>query len=75
MPYKLLTTWMLLGPVTALAQAGDRPTNRVLFIGIDGCRVDALKAVKPAHLQSLMAEGIFSDATNIVVREMIRPTR
>jgi predicted AlkP superfamily pyrophosphatase or phosphodiesterase len=64
--HRLLAAWLLFFSVTALAQAADRPINRVLFIGIDGCRVDALKAVKPAHLQSLIDQGSFSDATNIV---------
>ncbi len=38
----------------------------MLFIGIDGCRVDALKAAKVPHLQSLIEAGVFSDATNII---------
>jgi predicted AlkP superfamily pyrophosphatase or phosphodiesterase len=46
--------------------AADRPNNRVLLIGIDGCRTDALKAAEPPHLGQLIDQGAFSDATNIV---------
>jgi predicted AlkP superfamily pyrophosphatase or phosphodiesterase len=46
--------------------AADRPKNRILLIGIDGCRSDALKAADPPNLERLITQGAFSDATNIV---------
>jgi hypothetical protein len=38
------------------------PVKKVLIIGIDGCRPDALKAAKAPHLHALMREGAFSEA-------------
>jgi hypothetical protein len=64
--HTVIAAFLLLGCVATTAHAGERPTNRVLFVGIDGCRVDALRAAQPANLQSLIAEGSFSEATNIV---------
>jgi predicted AlkP superfamily pyrophosphatase or phosphodiesterase len=46
--------------------AADRPQNRVVLIGIDGCRTDALQAADPPNLDRLIAHGAFSGATNIV---------
>ncbi len=51
---------------TAISQAADRPAARLLIIGIDGCRVDALKTARIPHLQALIDDGAFSDATNII---------
>jgi predicted AlkP superfamily pyrophosphatase or phosphodiesterase len=48
------------------AEAADRPAGRVLFIGIDGCRRDALEAGKLPQLRSLIDGGALSVATNIV---------
>jgi predicted AlkP superfamily pyrophosphatase or phosphodiesterase len=50
----------------ASVEAADRPASRVLFIGIDGCRRDALGAAKAPNLRSLIDAGAFSDDTNIV---------
>lgn len=42
--------------------SADAPAKKkVLFIGIDGCRFDALKAANTPHLDRLMAEGCFAD--------------
>jgi predicted AlkP superfamily pyrophosphatase or phosphodiesterase len=46
--------------------AADRPNNRILLIGIDGCRTDALLAANPTNLKRLIDQGAFSDATNIL---------
>jgi predicted AlkP superfamily pyrophosphatase or phosphodiesterase len=62
----LLVFCALLLSIASLALAADRPASRVLFIGIDGCRVDALKVAKTPHLQALIEAGAFSDATNIL---------
>ena len=66
MAHKTAVACFLFFSTTVLAHAADRPSSRVLFIGIDGCRVDALKAVKPSHLQSLIDSGAFSDSANIL---------
>ena len=39
------------------------PVKKVLIIGIDGCRPDALLAAKAPHLQGQIAAGAFSDQT------------
>jgi predicted AlkP superfamily pyrophosphatase or phosphodiesterase len=41
--------------------AGDPPAKKVLIIGIDGCRPDALLAAKAPHLHDLIKNGAFSD--------------
>lgn len=40
--------------------AGSKP-GKVLIIGIDGCRPDALKAAKTPHLDRLVREGALSE--------------
>jgi predicted AlkP superfamily pyrophosphatase or phosphodiesterase len=39
----------------------QEPARKVLIIGIDGCRPDALLQAKAPHLHKLIAEGAFSD--------------
>lgn len=53
---------------TQHAQAEDSAarTRRVLFIGIDGCRFDAIEAAETPHLDQLMAEGCFDRDTQIL---------
>jgi predicted AlkP superfamily pyrophosphatase or phosphodiesterase len=48
------------------AAAADRPASRLLFIGVDGCRTDALLAAKAPNLHGLIEAGAFSAATNIL---------
>ena len=59
---RLFILTVLLGSV----QAEDRPDHRLLLIGIDGCRPDALKAAETPHLDSLIATGGYSDRTSIL---------
>lgn len=42
-------------------QAEPPPTPKLLILGIDGCRPDALLLAKTTHLAKLSAEGAFSD--------------
>ena len=42
------------------------PAGRVLFIGIDGCRFDALEKADAPNLDRLRAEGCYSDRTLIL---------
>ena len=42
------------------------PVNRLLVIGIDGCRPDALATANTPNLDALIAEGAFSDTTRIL---------
>lgn len=45
----------------ALTAAADEPlAKKVLFIGLDGTRFDALEAAKTPHLHALMKDGIHS---------------
>src|ERR1700723_2423344 len=64
--------WMVFGLAAfsvmpgALAQAAEpSPPGRVLFIGIDGCRFDALEAANAPNLDALRADGCFSRHTLI----------
>lgn len=41
-------------------------TRRVLFVGIDGCRFDALEAARTPHLDELRQDGIWSPTTHIL---------
>lgn len=56
---------LILCALIALTQALSAQTNKVLMIGIDGCRPDALVAANTPNLDALMANGTFSlDALN-----------
>lgn len=46
--------------------ADDVPTNRLLVIGIDGCRPDALAAAQTPNLDALIKAGAFTDKTQIL---------
>lgn len=48
------------------AKAPDGKPRRVLLIGIDGCRFDALQAASAPALKSLMAEGCHDADTQIL---------
>ncbi|MCC9599163.1 alkaline phosphatase family protein [Stieleria sp. JC731] len=48
------------------SDAGDSPASRVLVIGIDGTRADALKAAKTPAIDRLIQDGAFSDGTKIL---------
>ena len=48
------------------ADAQDVPESRVLAIGIDGLRPDALKAANTPNLDKLIENGAFSDITQIL---------
>lgn len=63
-PFRFALVLFAIAHCTAFAE--ERPVNRVLLIGIDGCRTDAIQAADPPHLRSLIDHGAFSDATNIV---------
>jgi predicted AlkP superfamily pyrophosphatase or phosphodiesterase len=43
----------------------SEPTHRVLIIGIDGCRPDALEAAETPHIDSLAANGTWFEGTDI----------
>ncbi len=46
---------------TTIPNVGENPiTNKVLIIGIDGCRPDALAAANTPNLDQLMANGTFT---------------
>lgn len=47
-------------------QSADGKTRRVLLIGIDGCRFDALQAADAPNLKSLMADGCYDADTQIL---------
>ena len=42
------------------------PLNRLLVIGIDGCRPDAIAAAKTPNLDALIKAGAYSDTTKIL---------
>lgn len=57
----LLVLGLLLGPLLDSAPPPGPRVPRVLLIGIDGCRPDALLAANAPHLHGLIKEGAFSD--------------
>ncbi|WP_436717171.1 alkaline phosphatase family protein [Roseiconus lacunae] len=46
--------------------AQDAPKSRVLVIGVDGVRADALKAAKTPAIDALIENGIFAETTKIL---------
>ena len=46
--------------VVSAVAAGKRKTRKVLYIGIDGCRLDALLEADAPNLKRLTADGAFS---------------
>lgn len=48
------------------ATAAEPPASRVLFIGIDGCRPDALAAAKTPQLKRLIERGTYCVDTQIL---------
>jgi predicted AlkP superfamily pyrophosphatase or phosphodiesterase len=66
MPRALVLLFAFLG-WGCFALSADAPgTKKVLIIGIDGCRSDALKAAKAPHLHGLMRDGAFAENTQIL---------
>lgn len=64
-----MTTLRLLSLVLAcstVTQAAEPPARKVLLIGIDGCRADALEAAKTPNLHRLIKAGAFSTNTSIL---------
>src|SRR5262249_34107101 len=49
-------------PPQALAERA----NKVLIVGIDGCRTDALLKAKAPHLHGLIRSGAFSESTRVL---------
>lgn len=52
--------------VAGHAPGQEPPRKKVLVIGIDGCRTDALLAAKAPHLRALIEQGAFADDTQIL---------
>lgn len=59
----LVNLW--LGSHCGIAPANE-PARKVLFIGIDGCRPDAMAAAETPHLDRLIRNGAFSTNTAIL---------
>ena len=53
------------GTFVSLIQADEVPASRVLWIGLDGCRPDALQKTETPHLDSLKKTGAWSYSTRI----------
>ncbi|MGC3968456.1 MAG: alkaline phosphatase family protein [Pirellulales bacterium] len=50
----------------AASQAAELPAGRVLFIGIDGCRFDALEKAETPNLDRLRENGCYTDKALIL---------
>lgn len=58
---------LLLGAPYSIPEAtGDERTPRVLLVGIDGCRFDAIEAAETPNLDRLVKDGATSKATQIL---------
>jgi predicted AlkP superfamily pyrophosphatase or phosphodiesterase len=55
---------MVLALVAAAARAGDPPAKKVLLIGIDGCRFDAIEYSQAKYLKELYRTGAYTDRTD-----------
>lgn len=64
--------WLLLGAavwhggVAARAAEPKLPAGRVLYIGIDGCRFDAIEKARTPNLDGLISDGCYSDKSLIL---------
>jgi predicted AlkP superfamily pyrophosphatase or phosphodiesterase len=57
---------LLLGSVASVAAEDVAPRKKVLFIGIDGCRYDALRAANTPHIDRLVEHGTLFEGTDIL---------
>lgn len=55
-----------LTPILHAQAPADPPTRKVLVIGIDGLRPDALKAARSPHLDALIAQGAYTDRARVL---------
>jgi predicted AlkP superfamily pyrophosphatase or phosphodiesterase len=51
--------------------AGEESKKKVLIVGIDGCRADALLAAKAPNLHGLIRDGVLAEKTQVLAN---RPT-
>lgn len=58
-------TGLLLLALTVSLPAAEGPSPRVLIVGIDGCRPDALEKARTPHVDALAANGTRFTATDI----------
>ena len=61
-----LTSLSLLLLTSAAVAAESPPHKKVLVIGIDGCRSDALKSAETPNLDRLIREGVLVENTEII---------
>src|SRR5438132_243269 len=61
MPNKCVRLCLLASALLVQPAAAQGPVKKVLLIGIDGCRPDALLAAKAPNLHGLIQDGCFSD--------------
>ncbi len=65
----LLSVVLIVVPASLMGE-DVAPRQKVLFIGIDGCRLDALHEAQTPHIDRLMEQGILFEGTDI-----LSPTR
>ena len=63
---KICSSVILLLVIPTLLGAQDAPSSRVLVIGIDGLRPDALRTARTENLDSLVDQGCISETTQIL---------
>ena len=56
--FQLLGTVVALLAMSLSAQGAEGRTKKLLLIGIDGCRFDALRSANAPHLDGLIADGV-----------------
>jgi len=63
---RIIPLFLIVCSLFTAASAAEPKAGRVLFIGIDGCRFDALESARAPHLDGLIAEGCHSRRTLIL---------
>lgn len=63
---RILITSLWVVAFTGDCVADEPKRKKVLFIGIDGCRADAIDYSQAKHLKALIREGAFTDQTDVL---------
>jgi len=66
LPIVIIALLMESGVAADINAAEEAALKKVLLVGIDGCRPDALRTAETPHLDQFICEGAFADDTQIL---------